>query len=171
MEVLFLCLYIHEKQRAAKNPSTKTDTKESDSAGAGRNQTMATNDMKEFVDELRTDWKDLWRNRLDDKVRAEGIAKNDYSKLFVEQGTVIMATRDFKPLEFFDIVKEYLELDAEKAVPLNATIGGWGKFIRNNVRKQKTTTRASRYVPPKKAPKKSQQQKKGGRGWLSIKLR
>jgi hypothetical protein len=130
---------------------------------------MATDNMKEFVDELRTDWKDLWQNRLDDKVRAEGIAKNDYSKLFVEQGTVIMATRDFKPLEFFDIVKEYLELDAEKVVPPNATIGGWGKFIRNNIRNQKTTTR--RAAPPKPAPKKGQQQRKGGRGWLNIKLR
>ena len=97
---------------------------------------MATDNMKEFVDELRTDWKNLWHNRVDDKVRAEGIAKNDYSKLFVEQGTVIMATRDFKPLEFFDIVKEYLELDTEKVIPPNSTIGGWGKFIRTNIRNQ-----------------------------------
>jgi hypothetical protein len=134
-------------------------------------QTMATDNMKEFVDELRTDWKSLWQNRVEDKVRAEGIAKKDYSKLFVEQGTVIMATRDFKPIEFFDIVKEYLELDTEKALPPNATIGGWGKFIRNNIRKQKTATRASTYIPPKKSSKKGQQQKKGGRGWLHANLR
>ena len=132
---------------------------------------MATDNMKEFVDELRTDWKSLWRNRLEDKVRAEGIAKHDYSKLFVEQGTVIMATRDFKPIEFFDIVKEYLELDTEKALPPNATIGGWGKFIRNNIHTQKPTTRAGNYGPPKKTSKKGQQQKRGGRGWLSIKLK
>jgi hypothetical protein len=125
---------------------------------------METNELKEFVDELRIDWKHLWLNRLDDKVRAEGIACQDYSKLFVERGTVIMATRDFKPLEFFDIVQEYLEFDAEKAVPPNSTIGGWGKFIRNNIRKQKNTTR--RFSPPKPTPKKGQQQKKGGRGWL-----
>jgi len=125
---------------------------------------METNELKEFVDELRTDWKDLWRNRLDDKVRAEGIAKQEYSKLFIEQGTVIMATRDFKPLEFFDIVKEYLEFDAEKALPPNSTIGGWGKFIRNNIPKQKKPTR--RFSPPKLTSKKGQQQKKGGRGWL-----
>ena len=129
---------------------------------------MERNEIKEFVDELRTEWKHLWQNRLDDKVRAEGIAKKEYSKLFVEQGTVIMATRDFKPLEFFDIVKEYLEFDAEKALPPNATIGGWGKFIRNNIHKQKNTTR---YSPPKTTPKKGQQQKKGGRGWLHAKMR
>lgn len=130
---------------------------------------MEINDVKEFVDELRTDWKHLWLNRLDDKVRAEGIAKQDYSKLFVERGTVIMATRNYKPLDFFDIVKEYLEFDAEKAVPINSTIGGWGKFIRNNIRKQRNTTR--RLAPPKPTPKKGQQQKKGGRGWLHAKMR
>ena len=134
---------------------------------------MATDNMKEFVDELRTDWKALWQNRHEDRVRAEGIAKQDYSKLFVEQGTVIKATRDFKPIKFFDIVKEYLELDAEKVVPPNATVGGWGKFIRNNIKKQKTPTRtrAQTYVPPKPAPKKGQQQRKGGRGWRNVKLR
>jgi hypothetical protein len=130
---------------------------------------METNELKEFVDELRTDWRHLWRNRLDDKVRAEWIAYQDYSKLFVERGTVIMATRDFKPLEFFDIVKVYLEFDAEKAVPPNSTVGGWGKFIRNKIRKQKNTTR--RFSPPKPTPKKGQQQKKGGRGWLHAKMR
>ena len=134
----------------------------------GRKRVMEKSDMKEFVDDLRTDWKHLWRNRVDDKLRAEGIAKTDYSKLFIEQGTVIMATRDFKILDFFDIVQEYLELDAAKAVPPNSTIGGWGKFVRTNIRKQRKPTR--RYAPPKPAPKKGQQQKKGGRGWLHANL-
>ena len=130
---------------------------------------MATNDLKQFVDDLRTDWKDLWRNRLDDKVRAEGIATHEYDKLFVEQGTVIMATRDFKPIEFFDIVQEYLKADTEKALPMNATIGGWGKFIKTNIKKNKNTTR--RQAPPKPKRDKNQQQKKGGRGWLHTRLR
>jgi hypothetical protein len=129
---------------------------------------METSSMKEFVDDLRIDWKQLWRNRLDDKVRAEGIANQDYSKLFVEQGTVIMATRDYKPLEFFDIVQEYMEFDAEKALPPNSTVGGWGKFIRNNIRNQK---RATRYIPPKPTSKKGHQQKKSRRGWLHAKMR
>ena len=129
---------------------------------------MATKEVKEFVDELRTEWKHLWQNRLDDKVRAEGIAKKDYVKLFVERGTVIKATRDYKPLDFFDIVQDYLGCDTEKAVPPNATVGGWGKFARNNIQKNKTTTK--NYSPPKPAHKKGQQQKKGGRGWLHANL-
>ena len=130
---------------------------------------MEKSNMKEVVDELRTDWRHLWRNRLDDKVRAEGIAKQDYSRLFVERGTVIMATRDFKILDFFDIVQEYLKFDAEKAVPPNSTIGGWGKFVRDKIRNQKKTTR--RYVPPKPTRKTGQHLKKGGRGWLHAKMR
>jgi hypothetical protein len=135
----------------------------------GGNKKMATTEVKEFVDDLRTEWKHLWRNRLDDKVRAEGIAKQNYTKLSVEQGTVIMATRDFKPLDFFDIVHDHLGFDAEKAVPQNATIGGWGKFVKDNIRKQRNMT-ARTYFPPKQVPKKGQQQKKGGRGWLHAKL-
>jgi hypothetical protein len=55
---------------------------------------------KQILDEFKTQWKMLWRNRIDDKVRAEGIADKDYYMLFVDQGTVIMATRKFKPLDF-----------------------------------------------------------------------
>jgi hypothetical protein len=130
---------------------------------------MAATGAKEFVDDLRTDWKDLWQNRVDDKVRAEGIAKKDYSKLFVERGTVIMATRDYKPLEFFDIVETYLGADAEKAVPVNSAIGGWGKFVKENIKKQKPQTKRT-YTPPKQKTTKKQQQKNGGRGWLHAKL-
>jgi len=94
-------------------------------------------EAKEFVDELRTEWKNLWQTRVDDKIRAEGIAKQDYSNLFVEQGTVIMATRDFKPLEFYDIVETHLGCESSKAGAPNPTVGGWGKFIKNNINKQK----------------------------------
>jgi hypothetical protein len=130
---------------------------------------METNEIKEFVDELRGQWKDLWRNRIEDKVRAEGIAQQEYSDLFVERGTVIMATRDFRPLDFFDIVQQYLSFDAEKAVPPNSTIGGWGKFVKNKICKNKT--KARRFIPSKPTHKKGQQRKKGGRGWLHAKMR
>ncbi len=130
---------------------------------------MATTDVKEFVDELRIEWKHLWQNRLDDKVRAEGIANQNYSKLFVERGTVIKATRDYKPLDFFDIVHDYIGFDTGKVVTPNSTIGGWGKFVRKNIQKKKTPSRR-KYSPPKPTRKKGQQQKKGGRGWLHANL-
>lgn len=67
---------------------------------------METTHAKKFVDELKTEWKSLWQDQIEDKVRAEGIAKHEYSKLAVEQRTVIVATRDYTPIEFFDIIKD-----------------------------------------------------------------
>ena len=130
---------------------------------------MERTQVKEFVDDLRFEWKSLWQEKIDDKVRAEGIAKHSYSKLSVEQGTVIRATRDYKPIEFYDIVEDYLGVDTGKAVVPNKTVGGWGKFIRTNI--NKPNSRAQAYIPPPKpTPKKGQQQKKGGRGWRHTKL-
>ena len=56
--------------------------------------------QKELVEELRIQWKRLWQERVDDKVRAEGVATADYCDLFVDQGTIIHATRDFQALNF-----------------------------------------------------------------------
>ncbi|MCW4024190.1 MAG: hypothetical protein NWF01_04050 [Candidatus Bathyarchaeota archaeon] len=67
---------------------------------------MALN-QKNLVDELRTEWKKLWNERLDDKIRAEGIAVGNYDKLFVDKGTIIHATRNCKPIEFTDILKQH----------------------------------------------------------------
>ena len=115
-------------------------------------------EVKEFVDELRTEWKDLWESRVDDKIRAEGVAKHDYSKLFVEQGTVIMATRDFKPIEFHDIVETHLGCESSKAGAPNPTVGGWGKFIKTNIQTQRKGP-TKRAPPPKPKPQKGQHQK------------
>ena len=46
-------------------------------------------EKKQFVEELKKQWKTLWQERIEDKVRAEGISGKDYSKLFVERGTII----------------------------------------------------------------------------------
>lgn len=123
--------------------------------------------QKEFINQLKTEWKKLWRERIDDKIRAEGIANKDYTLLFVERGTIILATRDYKPPDFQEILKQHQIPDVHKIVPPNPSIGGWGKFIKTVLapqRKQHTNRRAF-YVESKKKP---QQLKKGGRGWLHI---
>jgi hypothetical protein len=135
---------------------------------SGRDCIVETPGLKEFVDELRGQWKLLWRNRIDDRVRAEGIANQDYAKLFVDKGTVIIATRDYKPPDLIDILQQHISSDAENLVPPNPTVGGWGKFVRSVLNKQKGLTR--RPSPPKPERKKGQQLKKGGRGWLHAKL-
>ena len=57
-----------------------------------------------LVDDVRKEWRLLWRHCIVDKVRAESIADRDYSLLFVDRGTVIAATRDFKPPDLKEIL-------------------------------------------------------------------
>ena len=130
---------------------------------------METSGLKGFVDELRVQWKLLWQDRIDDKVRAEGIANQDYSKLFVERGTVIIATRDYKPPDFVEILRQHGLSDTDKLVPPNPAVGGWGKFMRSVLSKQKGLTRRLASKEPDR--KKNQQPKKGGRGWLHFRMR
>jgi len=136
---------------------------------SGRDCIVGTSELKEFVDELRGEWKLLWRDRIDDRVRAEGIADREYSKLYVERGTVIVATRDYKPPDFVEILKQHISSDAEKLVPPNPAVGGWGKFMRNVLRKQRRLTRRRTLHEPDR--REGQQLKKGGRGWLHFRMK
>ncbi len=118
-----------------------------------------------MVEELKTSWKQLWHERLDDKVRAEGVATNDYATLFVEKGTIIHATRDFKALNFKEILERNQIANADRFIPLSPQVGGWTKFIKMNIisHGKGRNMRASFYSEEKKE---KQQPKKGGRGWL-----
>ena len=120
---------------------------------------------KEMVEEIKVQWKKLWQERLEDKVRAEGVAIDDYSKLFVDKGTVIHATRTFKSLSFKEILEQNQIENADKLVPPSPQVGGWTKFIKVTITNQKPqrNRRALAYVEPQKE---KQQPKKGGRGWL-----
>lgn len=130
---------------------------------------MGTSELREFVDELRGEWKLLWRERIDDRVRAEGIANREYSKLYVERGAVIVATRDYKPPDFVEILKQHIGSDAEKLVPPNPAVGGWGRFMRSVLGKQRSST--VKRAPPEPERREHQQLKKGGRGWLHFRMK
>jgi hypothetical protein len=123
--------------------------------------------QKEMVEELKTIWKKLWQERVDDKVRAEGIATADYSSLFVEKGTIIHATRDYKALNFKEILEQHQIANAERFIPPSPQVGGWTKFIRTSIINQRL--RKKRLVELYCVEKKEKQQlKKGGRGWLHL---
>jgi hypothetical protein len=125
-----------------------------------------TSEWLEFVDNLRECWRLLWRDRIDDRVRAEGIASEDYEPLFVDKGTVIIATRNFKPPSFVKILERHVEdKQPGRVVATNPAVGGWGKFIRNVIGKQERFTKRGRPIPSK-PEKKTQQLKSGGRGWV-----
>jgi homospermidine synthase len=120
---------------------------------------------RKFLDELKTEWKNLWQERIDDKVRAEGIASKDYPRLEVERGLIIVATRDYKPLDFAEILRRH------KVAFVDPSIGGWGKFVRDVISKQKRVTkRRENCMFLKRKCKGEQQRKKGGRGWLHFRM-
>ena len=122
---------------------------------------------KEMVEELKTVWKKLWQERVDDKIRAEGIATADYSTLFVEKGTIIHATRDYKSLNFKEILERHQVANADRFISPSPQVGGWTKFIRTSITNQRL--RKKRRIELYCAEKKKRQQlKKGGRGWLHI---
>ncbi|MGB9914299.1 MAG: hypothetical protein ACPLIG_00735 [Candidatus Bathyarchaeales archaeon] len=129
---------------------------------------MSLND-KELVETLKIEWKRLWSERLDDKVRAEGIATADYRYLFVERGLIIHATKDYKALSFKEILEQHQIANAERYIPPPPQIGGWIKFIKTNITSQQQRSRGKRaqlYREEEQKPK--QQLKKGGRGWLHL---
>lgn len=119
------------------------------------------------VTEIKSQWKRMWRERIDDHVRAEGVAFENYEKLFVERGTVVLATRDFKLLTLKDILELNRVANAERLVPPSPSVGGWGKFVRTHICSPKPVSnrRAREFVLDVKKP---QQLKKGGRGWLHV---
>jgi len=121
--------------------------------------------QKELVEELKVEWKKLWRERLDDKVRAEGIASTDYSALFVDRGTIIHATRDYKAMNFKEILEQHEIINTERYVPPDRFVGGWTKFVKNTI-KTKTAISKKRIENDTVNKKVKQQPKKGGRGWL-----
>lgn len=121
----------------------------------------------EFRKKLKEEWKKLWLERFDDKYRGEGVAVKNYPLLFIDSGTVIVATRKYKPPSFFEIVKNWAEnfniTTPSQILPPHPSVGGWGKFIKTHFKKLKSE-RKNLYEPQK--PKGKLQLKKGGRGWL-----
>jgi hypothetical protein len=124
---------------------------------------------KEMVEELKIQWRRLWQERVDDRVRAEGIAVTDYSTLFVDRGTIIHATRDFKPLNFREILERHRVANLDRLVGPNPQVGGWNKFIKTLItcRKPQRNKRAESYRQERQAIR-LRQPKKGGRGWLHF---
>jgi hypothetical protein len=122
----------------------------------------------EFLKELKMQWRIMWHERIDDKVRAEGISKKDYSLLFLESGTVIVATRKYKAPDFFEIMERNRAIfgvgrDIEGA---NPSVGGWKKFIKTVLNKQQRFARRKKPEFPNSKGRNNLQQKKGGRGWV-----
>jgi hypothetical protein len=126
---------------------------------------MSNEDSRVKAEEVKAEWKVLWQSRIDDKVRAEGMADRCFPLLAVERGTVIAATRDFKELNLKAILHSNNVLNVEQFVGPHPSEGGWTKFAKTVLNRQ---TRAQQFRAEKTPERhaKNTQLKKGGRGWL-----
>lgn len=123
--------------------------------------------QKQLIKELKEQWKLLWSERFEDRVRAEGVSVNDYAILDIEKGTIIHATKDFKILTLKQIMEKYIKENPERYVSPDVNVGGWNKFIKTEINCQsKRGSRAAAYNADKRAAKKSSNQQSKKRGWL-----
>ena len=124
---------------------------------------------KALVKEIKEEWRQLWLERIDDKFRAEGVASRAFPLCFVDRGTVIMATRNFRPLDLKEILTLNKVQNAECIVGPPPAVGGWHKFARTVLNKQ-SRHRIFDFKKPGRDRVKRLQPKKGGRGWLHCML-
>ena len=122
---------------------------------------------EKVIDELRKQWKNLWQERLDDKIRAESIATSDYSLLFLEKGTIICATKDYKSVNLREIIDQHQISNPDRFIPPDPKIGGLTKFIKRNFPNKSSYKQNQRNYAHIKPNKKQCHRKKGGRGWLN----
>jgi len=121
----------------------------------------------EFRRRLKEEWELLWRERFDDRIRAEGVAVRDYPLLFMDRGFIIFASRDAKAPSFSEVAEFWASQGYVYAPDPN--IGGWGRFIRTELRSV-LHSRAKMFNRGQLKRKGGEQHlKKGGRGWLHIK--
>ena len=142
---------------------------------SGRDCAAEAVDWKGFVEDIKQQWRLMWRERIDDKLRAEGIADKNFELLFVDRGTVIIATRCFKQLEFREILEAYeapYEVKLKEDQP-SPHVGGWRKFGKDIAAKRRLENVKRRMLVRDELEKrkKRQQLKKGGRGWLHIRVK
>ena len=142
-------------------------TNDSPQASADASLESRIKAQKELVEKLKAEWKLLWSERFNDKERAEGISISDYAALYVERGTIIHATRDYKALNFKEILEQHITEDTDRFIPPNVNEGGWNKFVKTKITspKPQRNKRTLEYNPKKQE---AQQPKKGGRGWLHV---
>ena len=124
-----------------------------------------TQTKNELVENLIAQWKTLWREKIDDPIKAEKIANNTYSSLYIEKGTIIQASRNYKIPSFKEIVRLNKIENGERYIPPNPNIGGWTKFTKKYITSQKTNKKNPNPLIQKNRDKKNLQ-KQSGRGWI-----
>lgn len=130
----------------------------------GQTVTKKENAQKKLADDIKTEWKQMWNERFDDKPKAEGVSMANYPLVGVDKGTVIHATRDFKALNLKDILKQNQIENPERHIAADPNVGGWNKFVKTKITPASKTNQSNQPTKTKQTNK--NQPKKNGRGWL-----
>lgn len=132
-----------------------------------KTMTVDFKSQKKFVDSLKSEWNLMWSERFDDKPKAEGVSMDNYTNLGVERGTIIHATRDFKALNFKDILEQHKVEQPDRFIQPNPSVGGWGKFIKKEIT---GSAHHSKYTTDCNCAKKKSDrpQNKKSSGWLHM---
>ena len=123
-------------------------------------------EQDEFRRRLKEEWRLIWWERFDDRLRAEGVAVRDYPLLFTDRGHVVFASRDAKTLVFSEIVKVWVSQGCMYAP--DPSDSGWGKFIRTELKKPCGLRAEMHRKGQLRLNGGKRQLKKGGRGWLHV---
>jgi hypothetical protein len=118
--------------------------------------------------EIRKEWKELWNQRIEDKLIAEDVASKTYELLFIERGVVLRASKDYKPPELEKIIEMNEKILGKEPISPDPNVGGWRKFSKEVLSKQPRQHNSLRKAVEISKKPKSGQLKKGGRGWLHI---
>ena len=123
--------------------------------------------QKELVESLKVQWKLLWSERFNDKIRAEDVSLKDYTALKVERGTIIHATRDCKAPTFKEILEQHLIENPDRFFQPDSQAGGWSKFVKTKI-SGNGPRKKEQSIPYADKKQGIHQPKKGGRGWLHV---
>lgn len=137
---------------------------------SGRDQAVKTSNQRQLIKKMKAEWKSLWRERINDRTRAEGIANKNYAVLFVERGTVVHATRNFKPPNFREILKRHKHVGVSKIPPPSHHEGGWGKFIRSAITSRFNPSQKGKTLLLNKKLSRQHQLKKKDKGWVHFRV-
>lgn len=89
-------------------------------------------EQDEFRRKLKEEWRLIWWEWFDDRVKTEGIAVRDYPLLFMDRGYVVFAGRAAKVPVLSDVVNVWVSQGCMYAP--DPSDGGWGRFIRTEMR-------------------------------------
>ena len=90
---------------------------------------------------IRMEWESLWNQCFEDKNSAEYVARRDYELLFIERGSVIKATRNYKAPDLREIMERTEKICDSSLIHPNPKSGGWRKFSKDVLNKQRRWTK------------------------------